>query len=117
MKIFIQINNSYKVRTEMYDGNEHLVVPATMVMQGVYAGSAGPMLYLSEELDRYPETWNGIPVMISHPTDVDGKNISANSPEVLDSEIVGRVFYTRMDGKKLKSEVWLNIARLEEIQR
>lgn len=113
--LFKVINNSYKIRTEMYAGTEHLVVPATMMLQGVHVGSGGPMLHLSEELGKYPETWNGIPVVVSHPMNADGQYISANSPEVLDSEIVGRVFHTRMDGEKLKSEVWLNVDRLSEI--
>ena len=114
MKIFKQINNSYEARTEQYDGKEHLVIPTIMMVEGVHAGSAGPMLHLADELGRYPESWNGIPVVVSHPTD-GGANISANSPRVLDNEIVGRVFNTQMDGEKLKAEVWLDTSRLEEI--
>ncbi len=115
MELFKQINDNYEVRTEMYDGREHLVVPATMMVEGVHEGSGGPMLHLADELGRYPESWNGIPVVVTHPADVDGQNISANSPQVLDAEIVGRVFNTQMDGEKLKSEVWIDSARLEEI--
>ena len=114
MRVFIQINNSYETRIEKYNGEDHLVVPVVMMVEGVHAGSAGPMLHLAEDLGRYPETWNGIPVVVTHPSE-DGQYISANSPDVLDAGIVGRVFNTKMDGEKLKSEVWLNQVRLGEI--
>jgi len=114
MNTFIQANNSYETRVEKYDGKEYLVVPVIMMVEGVHAGSGGPMLHLAEDLGRYPETWNGIPVVVTHPSE-DGQYISANSPEVLDAGIVGRVFNTKMDGEKLKSEVWLNQERLGEI--
>ena len=114
MNTFIQANNSYETRVEKYDGKEYLVVPVIMMMEGVHSGSAGSMLYLAEELGKYPDVWNGIPVVVTHP-EKDGQNISANSPAVLNSEIVGRVFNTVIDGEKVKSEIWLNEARLAEI--
>jgi len=52
MKVFIQINNSYETRIEKYNGEDHLVVPVVMMVEGVHAGSAGPMLHLAEDLGR-----------------------------------------------------------------
>jgi len=41
-------------------------------------------------------------------------NISANSPDVIDGETVGRVYNTYVDGNKLKAEVWLDIQKMSE---
>ena len=37
-----------------------------MMVPGVHSGSAGPLLYLEEELAKAPAGWNGRPVPIQH---------------------------------------------------
>lgn len=92
------------------DGKKHLVVPVVMMVEGVHSGSLGPMLHTAEELAKWTEAWNGIPVTISHPT-VEGINVSANSPEVLDSSSVGRIFNTYYkDG--LRAEAWIDYEKI-----
>lgn len=104
----------YTIKTKVYQKRKHLVVPVTMMVEGVHSGSAGPLLHTIGELGRYPASWNGIPVMINHPSK-DGSPISANSPELIDNECVGRVYNTFVDEKKLKANVWLDEAKLKEV--
>ncbi len=74
----------YTIRTEMLNGKEHLVVPVVMMVEGVHSGSHGPLLHLAEELGKFTGAWDGRPVTISHPS-VDGQNVSASSPSVLEA--------------------------------
>jgi hypothetical protein len=106
--------DGYKPRTEMFDGRKHLVVPVVLMVSGVHNGSHGPVLHTEDDLAKYPASWNGIPVVVQHPEE-NGVNVSANSPEILDQAIVGRVFGTRFDEGKLRAEVWLDEKRLSRI--
>ena len=113
MKTFIQVNAQYEVRTETHNGKKHIVVPVVMMVEGVHSGSHGPLFHPASELGKFPEAWNGTPVTIMHPQQ-DGHGVSANSPEIVDDEVVGRVYNTHMDLGKLKGEVWLDEAILME---
>jgi len=114
MEVYISQNNEYTIRTEQHQGATHIVVPVIMMVEGVHSGSAGPLLHLATELGRFPGSWDGIPVVVHHP-EVNGQSVSANSPSVIDREIVGRVYHTHMEGTKLKAEVWLNESRISEV--
>ena len=114
MERYIQVNTDYDIRTETIEGVDHIVVPVVMMVEGVHNGSAGALLHLTEDLGKFPEAWNGMPVTIQHPTE-DGHNVSANSPEVIASQSVGRIYNTHMDNGKLKAEVWLDEARLQRL--
>lgn len=105
---------SYTVRQHEYDGRNHLIVPVVMMVEGVHNGSHGPLLHRIEDLGRFPGSWDGIPVTIDHP-EIDGANISANAPDVLDARGIGRVFNTRIDGVKLMAEAWLDEERLRQL--
>jgi len=101
----VQANN-YNIRTEVLEGKEHLVVPVVMMVEGVHNGSHGPLLHKIEELGKWPESWNGIPVSVPHP-EKDGQIVSCNSPAILEQFKTGRVFNTHVEGTKLKGEAWL----------
>lgn len=101
---------AYAIRTEMLDGKKYLAVPVVMMVEGVHSGSHGPLLHLAEDLGKFPASWDGIPVMIGHPS-IDGNNVSANIPQILENA-VGRVFNTHMENEKLKAEVWLDEQKL-----
>lgn len=107
-------NDSYEVREEIHQGKKYIVVPITMVVEGVHNGSHGPLLHTIEDLGMFPASWDGIPIMIGHP-EKDGQNVSANSPGLIDSDMVGRVYNTHVDGTKLKAEGWLDPEKLEVI--
>jgi hypothetical protein len=104
----------YDVKRRKHNGKDHLIVPVVMMVEGVHNGSAGPLFHAIDELGKYPDVWNGIPVVIDHPAD-EGMNISANRPDVIDSVAVGRIYNTSVEGKKLKGEAWLEEEKLAEV--
>jgi len=106
--------NNYNLRTEMYEGKEHLVVPVVMMVEGVHNGSHGPILHTIDELGKFVGAWNGIPVPVLHPQE-NGTFISANSPKILQKQRVGWVFGAHVDGKKLKAEAWLEKDKLGKV--
>jgi len=101
----------YEVKLTVHQEKAHLVIPVVMMVEGVHCGSQGPLLHSIEELGKFPESWNGIPVVIYHPEE-DGNAVSANSPDIIDKMTVGRVYNTSVEGKKLKAEVWLDEDKL-----
>lgn len=104
----------YEVTHQEHQGKNYLVVPVVMMVEGVHHGSHGPLLHQIEELGRFPESWNGIPVTIDHP-EIEGTHVSANIPDVIDARMVGRVYNTRVDGTKLVAQAWLDEERLRQI--
>lgn len=105
---------NYKIRNVTFEGKEHIVVPVIMMTEGVHCGSGGAVFHSMEELGHFPEAWNGIPVCIFHPK-AGESYISANSPEVIESQTVGRIFNTFVDGLKLKAECWIDVNKITEI--
>lgn len=97
---------SYVVQETVHQEKKNLIVPVTMIVEGVLSGSQGPLLHLAEEFGKIPESWNGIPVVINHP-EMNGQSISANSPEIIDTQTVGRIYNAKMVGNKLVAEAWL----------
>lgn len=116
MKLNKLVNNNanYEVREQTFDGRTHIIVPVTMMVEGVHAGSRGAIFHSADELGRYPAVWNGIPIVVYHPQR-NGQPISANIPEVLENEKVGTIFNTRLQGEKLKAEAWIDRERLYSV--
>lgn len=104
----------YSVTKKKLDKKEHLVVPVVMMVEGVHNGSHGPLLHLIEDLGKFPASWDGIPAVIDHPN-VNGINVSANSPDILETRSVGRIFNTHVNGSKLMAEVWLETDKLSVV--
>jgi len=98
---------NYEIRYEMHQRRRHMVVPVVMMTEGVHHGSHGPLLHLADDLAKFPGAWNGIPISVHHPEE-DGVSVSANQPEVIDSQVVGRVYNTVFDNGKLKAEAWID---------
>lgn len=107
-------NMSSLVRRESLDGRSYYVSPVVMIVEGVHNGSSGPVYYSSEELAKFPEVWNGKPVVIYHP-DLEGKPVSACSPAIFEKQTVGTLFNTAFSGGKLKSEIWMDIEKTMKI--
>ena len=57
----------YEVKLTVHNEKPHLVVPVVMMVEGVHNGSQGPLFHSIAELGKFPESWNGIPVVIYHP--------------------------------------------------
>ena len=110
----IQQEGVYEAKTRKYRGKNHLVIPVIMMVEGVHHGSHGPLYHSIQDLGKFPESWNGIPVVIDHPV-IEGVNVSANSPDIED---VGKVFNTYVkDNKKLAAEVWLDEEKLQAFSK
>ena len=103
------------IRVETYAGTEYLVVPIVALVEGVLQGAnaAGPELALASEFGRFPEGWNGRPVVMGHPK-VNGNFVSANSQPVLSQWAYGALYNTLLDGTKLKTECWINLESVNE---
>jgi hypothetical protein len=104
----------YTIRKKTFKGKEYLVVPVVMMRDGVHRGSQGVVRHTEEELSKYVECWNGIPVTVSHPSE-NGQPVSANSPAILEQYAVGTIFNSRMDGDKLKAEAYIDETTLQGI--
>jgi hypothetical protein len=105
---------NYSIVKKNHQGKEHIVVPVVMMVEGVHNGSHGPLFHSITELGKFPASWNGIPVVINHP-EIDGMNVSANDPDIIDQQTVGRVYNTFVDGNKLKAEVWVSTEKLQAL--
>lgn len=104
----------YEAKLVTHQDKAHIVVPVVMMVEGVHSGSQGPLLHTIMELGKFPDSWNGIPVVIYHPEE-DGQPVSANSPDIIDKVAVGRVYNTNVDGGKLKAEVWFDEDKLNAV--
>lgn len=114
MEIYAALNEHYTITEKTHQGRKHLVVPVVMMREGVHNGSHGAIFHPIDELGHFEAAWNGIPVSIQHPS-IDGKHVSANSPDIIDANVVGKVFNTHVEGDKLKAEAWLDKERLKQI--
>lgn len=101
-------------RSEMLNGREHLVVPMTLIVPGVLNGSQGPLYYPADELGKNPDDWNGMPMVVYHPTEA-GRGITARQPSVYNSSYVGTVFNARFSGGKLVAEGWFDVERTRRV--
>lgn len=100
------------VRRAQFQGREHLVFPAVMLREQVLhcmnCEPGGEFIPLSAIEESLPG-WEGRPVTIlRHPTE-NGQSVSANSREILERDVVGRVFDPRVENEALKADVWLDI--------
>lgn len=113
----IRQDPAYTVKEKKYQGRNHLIVPVVMMVEGVHNGSHGPLFHSIEDLGKFPESWNGIPVVIDHP-EIDGVNVSANNPDILESRKVGRIYNAYIkDIKKLAAEIWLDEEKLQKLSQ
>ncbi len=101
------------IRTATLFEEEHTVIPAVALVEGVLwpANAPAPELALAEEFGRFPDGWNGRPVVFDHPK-INGIAVSASEPEVLEDVGVGQLFNTTLDDTKLKTEIWINNDRV-----
>lgn len=108
--IFVSNQLSSKATRVEHDGRTYLVAPVVAIRAGVLNDE----LVMGAEIGRYPESWNGIPVPLGHPT-LRGSPISANSPEIEASLVVGRFWNAKWDGERLRGEIWLDIEKAERM--
>lgn len=102
-----------EIRHEEFDGRDHLVVPVIALVEGVLHPSNAPFqeLALASEFGKHPQGWNGRPIVLNHPIR-NNEPVSANSPSVLEDEMFGMMFNTKIEDKKLKTEAWFDTERV-----
>lgn len=93
--------------TKKWRGKDYIVAPVVILQEGVHNG----LFYPSQELQKTAHLWNGVPIVVQHPT-LNGTPISANSPDVYEKQGVGRLFNTKFDNSKLKGELFIDSADL-----
>jgi hypothetical protein len=108
--------NIAEIRTAQLMDVDYTVIPCVCLVEGVLwpANAPAPELALAEEFGRFPQGWDGKPIMLGHPS-VNGHAVSANSPGVLESDSIGQMFNTTLKGNKLHTEMWLNLDRVTSI--
>lgn len=108
-------NFAGSIRYETLNGRSYIVAPLSMIVPGVLNGSKGPLLYPLPEIQKNADAWNGIPIVVNHPTDEKGNGISARHPKVLEESGIGQVFNTTVKGK-LTAEGWFDVAKTNQVQ-
>ena len=103
---------SFVTRRESLEGRECVVAPVVLMIEGVH----NSLYYPAEELKKYPEAWNGVPVTLNHPQDQDDYT-SANRPDILEKWAIGRLFNVGFDavGGRLSGEVWVEVDKAKGI--
>lgn len=119
MADFIVINAAVKlakVRRDSIGDRDYLVARGTLIVPGVLNGSGGRVLYEKDELEANPDDWNGMPIVIDHPSDANGNFVSARSPRVLNKVRVGEVYESQYQGK-LVAELWFDVNAVRAYDR
>lgn len=95
--------SSYKTRTERIDNKEYLIVPVTLIKEGVLNGSNGPIFYPADSISSFHSSWNKMPVTLGHPPQ------GVTDPVTFSKSLgyVWNVFYEEST-KSLKGEIWFD---------
>lgn len=112
-KIRFVFNTGKTYTRKDLEGRPHLVVPASMLAEGVINGSKGPLYYDSAEIGKNPESWNGKPLVVYHP-EMNGVPVSAQSPDIYDTHKIGYIFNSAFD-EKLRTECWFDEERTKQV--
>jgi hypothetical protein len=97
------------VRTATYQGQPHLVAPVIALVETVVNGVLAP----AEALEASVLQWNGVPLLIGHPSDPSGQAISANQSPAVAEGVIGRLWNCTVSQGRLRGELWLSIAQAE----
>jgi len=113
------INASFggAVRRTVWQGKEYLIAPVIALVEGVHEGSAGAIYYSKDEIAKFIEAWNGVPLPVMHPQDNEGYYISCNSPEIIEKQSIGHFFNAQYQAGKLKGELWIEIEKANQISK
>lgn len=115
--------NKVSIERTQFEGKSYTVVPVVLLVEGVHIGATGDSVYYSKKaLRENYNKWNGIPTPLLHPkinTEEGEVYISANSPEVLDKNNVGRLFdvtyYEENELGKLKGKLYIDVDKVNRL--
>jgi len=107
----VQLNN-YTARRSSIKGQDYLVVPVTMIVEGVL----NRIRYTKDEMFESYSFWNNRPAVLNHPAD----GFSANRREILEDFGLGMILNTQFDMDEqekglLVAEAWFNISETQRI--
>jgi hypothetical protein len=103
-------------RLETLEDRPYTVIPMVMLVEGVHAGSDGPLYYPKDELGKTPAVWNHKPIVVYHP-EQNGQGISACDPVVINTRKVGLIMNTKFVGSRLTAEAWIENARADKVDK
>lgn len=106
--------NAKQARTETLDGREHRVVPIVLMRNGVHTANAGPLYYSDKVNSDRPDRWNYMPLVVYHP-EVNGKLVTARSPNILDKRQVGYVFNAGYSDPSVAGEAWFDVEKANKV--
>lgn len=113
--VSLAVHRDGATRTVRLMGRDYLVVPAVMVQEQVLQNNLGRTFLPAEEINAdFAAAANGAPVVFGHPK-VRGQHVSARHPEILDAAGVGFVFHSRVEDSRLKGDIYLDLARKDQI--
>ncbi len=105
-----------KVQKKTLAGRSYLVAPVAMIVEGVFAGNQGPILYEQSDITKSVASWNHKPITVGHPKRGD-QFVSGCLPESIEDFGVGMVLNTSWNSrtKKLRAEAWFDETRLDVV--
>ncbi len=110
------------IRNARMEGREYKVAPMVMILEGVHSGSQGALYYSANEIKKAVSLWDHKPIVVYHPT-VNGRGVSACSPDVLTAQKVGVILNTKVDFKgpnktaRLVAEAWIEKDRASMVDK
>jgi hypothetical protein len=87
----VTANVTTKARRSVVGGRERLIADMVLIVPGVLRGSQGALYYPPDEVAKDPSAWNGVPLLLNHPTD-NGNHVSGRTPGVWEKALLGHVF-------------------------
>lgn len=109
-KLTVHMATATLNRRETLEGREYLVAPVIAVREGVLNGE----LATAEDIGKYVDTWNGIPLPVGHP-EQNGVPVSANTPQILENQTVGRFWNASFNGNALRGEIWVEVNKAQSL--
>ena len=102
-------------RTEWLGDREYLVVPTVALIGDnvIHAVNAPEAEFVPARI-LSAEGWERKPLMLGHPTR-NGRQISANDPDVLRASSFGFTANPRINGKRLEVESWCDVQKLQAL--
>lgn len=110
----IAVQQLGNVRDGQLMGRKMRIIPAVMVQEQVLNNNLGATFLPAEEIAASVDSWNGMPVVLRHPTR-NGQPVSARTEATLNARGLGMVLNARAEGGKLKADLYLDVERMEAI--
>lgn len=97
--------NAADIRTEMYNGREHLVLPSYTLPDNVVMNGG---LYPADEIEKSYASLENTPAPVGHPQ-IDGEYVSAYHPAAINGYYAGAFNRNvRRDGHRIYLEKWVD---------